>query len=185
MIESGKYKGPLWLRMARWLVIAVVCAIFAVALTVMLVPMLLGGTSMTVQSNSMEPEISENDSVAVLPVEGSIEEGDVVTYSRNAGVMIVHRVIATDEDTQVVITQGDNTRAPDPPVTEEEITGVVSYVVPYGGYLTAWQRGLGAAGLSVLFLLFLTAAWVATDASLTHLKQKAEKEKSPQGARSS
>lgn len=100
----------------------------------------------TIVSNSMKPVYSRGSIVIIQKVNNplDIEVGDIVQYKRTSR-MITHRVIAVNEapdgtGKKVFTTQGDNSPSKDPPVTEEQIVGVVRSQVPFIGYPTVWLR---------------------------------------------
>lgn len=111
-----------------------------IVLTVV-VPRVIGAEPFTVISGSMEPTIPTGSIVVSKHVEaGEVTFGDVVTYQLKSGepLTVTHRVVAVDvvEGKTRYRTQGDANNAEDPlPVRPEQIRGVVTYHIPYVGYL--------------------------------------------------
>lgn len=101
---------------------------------------------MVIMSNSMQPAYSRG---AVVISETTIDpldirEGDILQYERD-GTLITHRVVAVDDRNgeRTYTTKGDNSPSEDPPVSTEQVHGVIRSSVPYIGYPTVWLRELG------------------------------------------
>lgn len=92
-------------------------------------PMPFGYGSAVVLSGSMEPELSKGDLIIVKEdTEYSI--GDVVVF-QDGDILVVHRIIAVEEET--VTTQGDANNTPDAPVNRTQIKGKVTDGIPHVG----------------------------------------------------
>ena len=116
--------------------------IFALIIVVtVVVPKIIGAEPFTVISGSMEPTIPTGSIVVSKHAEaGEVGFGDVVTYQLKSGepLTVTHRVVGVDvvEGKTRYRTQGDANNAEDPlPVRPEQIRGVVTYHIPYVGYL--------------------------------------------------
>lgn len=123
--------------------------------------------SFTVQSGSMEPAIPTGSIVFVkdVPAE-SIEEGDVITFSKTSGsVSTTHRVIEKFDEGEGIRfrTKGDANDAPDAePVYRGDLIGVVTFSVPYLGYLIAFantRAGWLAFVIVPMTLLIVSEMW--------------------------
>ena len=149
-------------RVASALLTLLVILALAAAAALTVVPRLLGGTSLTVLSGSMEPLYAPGDAVIVVPVDAAdVRPGDVVAFQPVSGdpTLITHRVISRQlgggPAGGYIVTQGDANNAADPPILPEQIRGRALYAVPAVGRLTLWagERGesiMKATGLCLL-----------------------------------
>ncbi|MCL2424264.1 MAG: signal peptidase I [Micrococcales bacterium] len=147
------------LALAATVVVVVVVAIFVV-------PRLMGGSSMTVQSGSMRPAFSPGDVIVVSGVDqadvcASVGVGQVVTFmpDPNSPALVTHQVVAKkigtfDDGTSCrLVTRGDANAAADEPVSPAQVRGVLVYVVPKLGWVRQWvshHQGILAIGALVL-----------------------------------
>ncbi|WP_336662798.1 signal peptidase I [Leucobacter sp. USHLN154] len=120
-----------------WMLIALV-VIVALAMGV---PRLLGGTTLTVVTGSMQPAINPGDVVAVIPTDpDDLNDGDVVTFQPESDdpALITHRIISIDntQSEPTFITRGDANTADDPEIVADQIQGRVMYTIPYLGWAT-------------------------------------------------
>ena len=98
-----------------------------------------------VSSGSMYPELAMYD---IIVISGhvlfeDIKIGDIIVFDRprDHDKVIVHRVVAVvDDDPKTLRTKGDNNQnsivGTDYPITEEEYTGKVVYVIPQIGFVS-------------------------------------------------
>ena len=124
----------------------------AVAVAVVGVPAAVGGSAMTVLTQSMEPGLPPGTLVVVKPTPvDEIALGDVITYQIRSGeaAVVSHRVIAkTYADGEVLFTtQGDNNALPDAELVREvQVQGTIWYSLPLLGWvnmlLTGQHRGI-------------------------------------------
>ncbi|MCR2783152.1 MULTISPECIES: signal peptidase I [unclassified Microbacterium] len=154
-------EGSLWYYLKVSLSAALLTLTAAVAIAVIVLPAVVGGSAMTVLTQSMEPGLPPGTLIVTkpTPVE-DIAVGDVITYQIRSGesAVVTHRVIsktfAGDEVT--FIAQGDNNDVPDPePVREVQVRGTLWYSLPLLGWVNNFLTGstrdvvvaLGAGGL--------------------------------------
>lgn len=118
------------------------------AMLVIVVPLLVGGSPITVLTGSMEPKLPPGTLIIVkpTPVE-EIRVGDVITYQLRSGEpeLVTHRVVerisSADGGTRFV-TKGDANSIPDAnPVRDVQVRGTVWYAVPYLGWVNTWLTG--------------------------------------------
>ncbi|MGR9048693.1 signal peptidase I SipW [Halobacillus faecis] len=95
----------------------------------------------TVLSGSMEPTFQTGSIIAIEPTEDGTQyqEGDVITFIREEGVLVTHRIIevkGSGENTSY-ITKGDNNDGVDlEPVLAANVVGkYVDFTIPYIGYV--------------------------------------------------
>ena len=98
-----------------------------------------------VSSGSMYPELAMYD---IIVISGhvlfeDVRIGDIIVFDRpkDHDKVIVHRVVAVvDDDPRTLRTKGDNNQSSivgtDYPITKEEYTGTVVYVIPQVGFIT-------------------------------------------------
>lgn len=125
--------------------------------------------SYVVLSDSMSPAIDAGAIVFVSEVPTDhISEGDVITYesgaSGDAG-RVTHRVVGVVDDggDRRFRTKGDANEDPDSRlVSSSQVVGVVSFHVPYAGYVTSFANTkLGTVALVIVpaILLVVSELW--------------------------
>lgn len=126
---------------------SVLVLLLAVAAAVIGVPALVGGTAMTVLTQSMEPRLPPGTLVVIRPTPvDDIRVGDVITYQIRSGdaAVVSHRVVSkTYVDGELTfITKGDNNDANDPePVRTVQIRGALWYSIPMLGWVNNVLHG--------------------------------------------
>jgi signal peptidase len=161
------YDSP-WRIAGRALVVATAILLIAVIALVAVVPRLMGGTSLTVLSGSMEPALAPGDLVAVRglapeQVCAEVGVGDIVTFmpAPNDPTLITHRVVAKTIGTYAdgsrcrLVTQGDANSAADEPISPMQVRASVLYGLPKVGLAREWivehpALVLAAAGAGVV-----------------------------------
>lgn len=119
----------------------VIGVLILAAFVIQAVPGIIGAdASYVVLSGSMEPAISPGDAVVVDSVDPTtIDRGDVITFTRGTdAVPVTHRVVDIREGDGGLVfeTKGDANEDADPePITAEQITGEVWFVIPYIGHV--------------------------------------------------
>ena len=92
---------------------------------------------MTVSGNSMEPVITANDIVVIIPA-----VGDIITYrphfQSDEGASITHRVVGVVEEGY--ITKGDANELPDGIVAPGDVIGIMVFKIPFIGALVHFAR---------------------------------------------
>lgn len=104
---------------------------------------------LTVQTDSMEPNIKVNDMIIIKKVDNieSLSVGDVITFKFNSTELNTHRIV--DFEGSLIITKGDNASGEDSPIEFSEVIGkvvVTSHFV--GTVISILNEKLG-------FLLFI------------------------------
>ena len=102
-----------------------------------------------VLSNSMLPTFARGDAVIMKKIDQKdlkkLKKGTILYYSKE-GRLIVHRIVSvkhTDDGKVEVKTKGDNNNANDPwVITEDDMIGTVSFMIPYIGYPSVWVNEL-------------------------------------------
>lgn len=102
-----------------------------------------------VLSNSMLPTFARGDAVIMKKIDKKdlkkLKKGTILYYSKE-GRLIVHRIVSvkhTDNGKVEVTTKGDNNNANDPwVITEDDMIGTVSFMIPYIGYPSVWVNEL-------------------------------------------
>ena len=80
-----------------------------------------------VSGTSMLPVLRARDYVRIKQISEDLHRGDIVVFQKSNG-LITHRVLrisTTDEDNVTLLTKGDNSIVPDPPITSSVIIGKV------------------------------------------------------------
>lgn len=154
-----------WRIAGRAVSSALVVVVLAVIAALLVVPRVLGGTSVTVLTGSMVPTFSPGDVVVIRGIEvadvcSEVAIGDIVTFmpTPNDPTLITHRVVAKtigtfpDGTTCQLVTQGDANSAADDPVSPAQVRGVFLFGVPKLGWVRQW------AGDNTQLLLIVGAA---------------------------
>lgn len=162
---------PWWLHTVRGLLAVLGIAALGFVVSVHLIPVLLGGTSLTISTESMVPTIRPGDSIAAVPVDSDkVQVGQMIVYQRG-GQLVAHRIIAIDGDE--ITTRGDALRAPDAAVPRDAVRWQVAYVVPGGALTTAWTSNPIIALWLILGVGAYATAWIFVDARVGVLRERA------------
>lgn len=123
-------------------------------------PMPFGIGAAIVLTGSMEPTISAGDLIVVKESSHSAVD-DIVVY-QNGGSLVVHRVIAVEDDS--VTTQGDANNVPDNPIPLSAIKGKVQFWIPGAGNVVSLIK-------SPMGTICIIAAAIAL-VEIPHLREK-------------
>jgi signal peptidase len=170
--RTATRQQSLWHYLSVSLSASLLVLLLAVAAAVIGIPTLVGGSAMTVLTQSMEPGLPPGTLVVIRPTPADeIRVGDVITYQITSGeaAVVSHRVVSkTYVDGELTfITKGDNNDANDPdPVLAVQIRGTLWYSIPLLGWVNNVFNGPNrsiviaviAGGLFVYALGMLVAA---------------------------
>ncbi|MDL5352063.1 signal peptidase I [Microbacterium sp. zg-YB36] len=139
----------------------------AVAVAIVALPAVVGGTALTVLTQSMEPGLPPGSLVVIRPTPvDEIAVGDVITYQIRSGdtAVVTHRVTSKTftEGEVTFITKGDNNDVVDPnPVKPVQIRGSLWYSLPLLGWINTALNGDNRAIVLAVVAgsLFAYAAW--------------------------
>ena len=128
----------------------------------------LGWRIDVVLSGSMEPTVQTGSLVIVRPIgPEDIRTGDIVMYlSPDKTSLITHRVVKIEYKPGLrFVTKGDaNNNSDINPIQPDQIVGIVTFTIPFFGYLTQFIRTpLG------LILFFLAPAAILIGSEVLHL----------------
>ncbi|MEV4687386.1 signal peptidase I [Microbacterium sp. LWH3-1.2] len=145
---------------------SILVLLLAVAVAVVGLPVVVGGSAMTVLTQSMEPGLPHGTLVVIRPTPvDEIRVGDVVTYQISSGeaAVVSHRVVSkTYADGELTfVTKGDNNDSVDPaPVKPVQIRGTLWYSLPLLGWVNNVLNGSNRAVVLAVVAgsLFLYAA---------------------------
>ncbi len=126
---------------------SILVLLLGVAVAVVGLPVAVGGSAMTVLTQSMEPGLPPGTLVVIRPTPvDEIRVGDVITYQISSGeaAVVSHRVVsktyAAGELT--FVTKGDNNDTVDPaPVRPVQIRGTLWYSLPLLGWVNTVLNG--------------------------------------------
>lgn len=114
-----------------------------------------------VRSESMTPTINMGDLIITGPVNGGIEEGDIITYEHQDE-LITHRVYSTAESE--IVTKGDAVEDPDSwSVTRADVVGSYLFKIPYVGFLTSFLRSKIGWFVMIIIPAAVLVGWLAKD----------------------
>lgn len=149
---SEKQERGLWHYITVAVSGAVSIAVLVIATLAIIVPALVGGTALTVLTQSMEPRLPPGTLIIIRPIPiDEITVGDIVTYQikTDEPAVISHRVISRSKDTSgntTFITKGDSNSLADPlPVLKVQIKGTLWYSIPWLGFGNNFIGGQGRA----------------------------------------
>ncbi|MCL2470214.1 MAG: signal peptidase I [Propionibacteriaceae bacterium] len=158
-----------------WVTTFVVLVLLCLAIVLVVVPRILGGTSLTVLTGSMEPGIMPGDVVVTKGVDpqviDSLQVGDIIVFLPYADdpTIVTHRIvgISASASGRAFITQGDNNNVVDEwnPVRAEQIRGELVYVVPKVGYFKQWfgsHTNWVLYGVAAVVLLYAVVTFVSS-----------------------
>ena len=161
--------------------------VLLLAVLVIVLPLMVGGSPLTVLTSSMDPKYPAGTLVVVKPTPASeIRIGDVITYQLYSGrpEVVTHRVverISASDGTVSFVTKGDANATPDVnPVRDVQIRGTVWYAIPYLGWVNNWLTGERRAVVVpiVAAVLFAYAGWMVwTGVRDRARKRRREREK--------
>ncbi len=182
--EASKEKS-VWQYLLTGISTGLLLIVVAIAVMVIVIPLVTGSTPRTVLTSSMEPVYPPGTLVIDKPVNpDDVRIGDVITYQLASGqdLFVTHRVISISRSTNgetTFITKGDNNSAPDAdPVTAVQVQagGEVWYSLPWIGWLNNAVGGSGKSWLVIgaAVLLFGYAGWQFIS-GLVERKPKAKK----------
>lgn len=126
---------------------SILVLLLGVAVAVVGLPVVVGGSAMTVLTQSMEPGLPPGTLVVIRPRPvDDIRVGDVITYQIRSGeaAVVSHRVVSkTYADGELTfITKGDNNDAVDPePVKSVQVRGTLWYSLPLLGWVNNVLNG--------------------------------------------
>lgn len=149
------------------LAIVLVIALAAVSF----VPRVFGYTPYAVLSGSMEPELPVGSMVFVRQVEPTdIAVGDSVTFYRSDGAVVTHQVYEIDPVAQTIGTQGIANKNADGIIMHDaeytpfsRVIGIVSFCVPYLGFVNAYCTTMPGLLVVVAVLALLVVASIVLD----------------------
>lgn len=160
-------------RILAWIGVAAILALMTV---MVIVPLVMAWTPLTVLSGSMKPTIPTGSQVVVKHIEGQddaaeLAKGDIVTFLSNPDdqTLVTHRVVeiaVKADNRRVFTTKGDNNNAVDPDtITAIQLRGEVQYHVPYAGYLSnllnAQQKAIGVVVVAVALFAYAVCQVIA------------------------
>jgi len=128
-------------------------------------PAVAGWSTAVVVGGSMEPVLSPGDVIAFAPYGGqALAPGAIIAFDDPAhpGVIVTHRVVATNADGSFQ-TKGDANATPDStPVPPEAVIGIARLVSPGAGLPFYWWRTGNIVSFAVWIALSAAALVLAT-----------------------
>lgn len=112
-----------------------------------------GYKSFLVQSGSMEPAIMTGDIIIIHPQDSYIKN-DTITFHGSEGRIVTHRIYVVTQKNSMTFfsTKGDANRSEDADlITQDQIIGKVSLVIPKLGYLVAFSKSVPGLILLTIF----------------------------------
>lgn len=123
-----------------------------------------------VRSESMEPYINMGDLIISGPVNGSVTEGDVITFDLR-GDLVTHRVYSLDNG--IIQTKGDAVEDIDPwTVKSADVQGTYLFKIPFVGYFTRFIQTKLGWFISIIIPAMILVIWLAKDIVKEALKSE-------------
>ena len=160
---------------------ALLVLVLGIAALAIVIPALVGGTALTVLTQSMEPKLPPGTLIIIRPTPiDEIKIGDVLTYQikSNEPAVVSHRVISRSVDTKgrtTFITKGDNNDLPDSSAVQAaQIKGTLWYSIPWLGYINNLVGGQGRTLVIPLaaVALFVYAGYMVASSVASSRKKK-------------
>jgi len=179
--QRGNREKTLWHYLGLSVSAVLLILVASTAVLVIVLPALVGGTPLTVLTNSMAPKLPPGTLVVIRPTPiDEIGIGDVLTYQIESGkpALISHRVVTRSMDTNGVTTfttKGDNNSLADPePVKAVQITGTVWYSFPWLGHVNNAINGSARAWIVPLIagLLFIYGGFTVASAIASRVRKR-------------
>ena len=82
-----------------------------------------GRTSLPLRGRSMLPSLPSVCTIDLEPLPTHVPRGAIIVFALGEG-LVAHRLV--DRAGELLIAQGDNLRAPDPPLRRDQVLGVVT-----------------------------------------------------------
>lgn len=127
-----------------------------------------------VMTSSMEPELPVGSLLIIVPSEyDDIHIGDDITFVRDEKLTLVtHRVIAKDDTTQKITTQGIANNTADAPTSYQNVVGRVVMHIPCIGYpVILLSTAKGKIIAVVLIIAIMSISILADKYSKDKLKE--------------
>lgn len=164
--DARRQAGP-WVRLAALVLCRGYRGLLLSLVAVAVAPVLLGWSSFVVESGSMEPEIGVGDVVVAqpLPEDSDLPLGRVMVFDNpaRAGDLLVHRVIAREDD-GTYTTAGDANALPDStPVARSAFRDRAVLLAPWVGRPLRWWQTRDLVPLAAWILFTLGAFALAID----------------------
>ncbi len=114
-----------------------------------------------VRSESMTGTINMGDLIITGPVNGDVEEGQIITFDLN-GELVTHRVYSIDGTT--IHTKGDAVEDSDPwTITNSDVKGTYLFKIPYVGYVTRFIQTKIGWFITIIIPAMALVVWLAKD----------------------
>jgi len=141
------------------------------------VPKLFGVEFRAVLTGSMTPEIPVGSLVVIVPTEAAdIEIGDDITFVTQGDMVVTHRVVDINRETNEFTTWGiaNDKTAVDAPNQYENIIGVVRLHIPFLGQVFSWIATL--QGKIIAATAIIAVYIISSIISIWSINKKVEKE---------
>ena len=161
---------------------ALLVLVVGLGMLAIVVPAVVGGSALTVLTQSMEPTLPPGTLIIIRPTAvKDIRVGTVLTYQIESDrpELETHRVIEKSTDTRgrtTFVTQGDNNDLPDSPaVRPVQVKGTLWYSIPWLGYVNNLVGGSARAIVIPIAAgaLFVYAGYMVISAVLGGRRKRA------------
>lgn len=139
-------------EIATWLALIVV-ALMGLYIIAANFNVFSGYRSFLVQSGSMEPAIMTGD-IIIIHGQDNYLKNEVITFHGSDGRIVTHRIaeILQKNGQSYFSTKGDANRSEDADsITQDQIIGKISLIIPKLGYLVAFSKSLPGLVILAIF----------------------------------
>lgn len=124
------------------------------------IPQVAGISVFNIVSGSMEPTININDLIVIKKCkESEIENEDIITYKKDNGTVVTHRVISKNKENGeiVYVTKGDNNPVEDNGVVKySQVHGKYLFKIKgIGGFVEKLQKNNGLISVAIAIIIFV------------------------------
>ena len=124
------------------------------------IPQVAGISVFNIVSESMEPTIKVNDLIVIRKCkESEIKNKDIITYKKEDGTVVTHRVIRKNKENgeTVYTTKGDNNPVEDDGwVKYSQVHGKYVFKIKgIGGFVENLQKNNGLISIAILVIIFV------------------------------
>lgn len=124
------------------------------------IPQVAGISVFNIVSGSMEPTININDLIVIKKCkESEIENEDIITYKKDDGTVVTHRVIRKNKENGeiVYVTKGDNNPVEDNGVVKySQVHGKYLFKIKgIGGFVEKLQKNNGLISVAIAIIIFV------------------------------
>jgi len=110
-------------------------------------------------SGSMEPAINVNDVIVIKKcAQDELEKGDIITYKKQDGTIVTHRIVAIHKENEnIYTTKGDNNNVEDgEKIKYSQVHGKYLFKIKgMGNFVEELQKNNGLISVALIIIIFV------------------------------